>query len=115
MVILAALGGYIASITVFQHTGTTLSVQTARAHAAAASGIEWGIWYVRTNDVCAGATSFTIGQFTVTQDSCSATAVTEGTSTYNVFDLQYTASSTGSSFGNNGFASRSRRAMVVGP
>lgn len=115
MVILAALGGYLVSVTVFQQAATIFSLQGARALAAASSGIEWGVWYVRTNDACAGATSFTIGQFTVTQNSCSATSITEGVSTYNVFELQYTASSTGSSFGNSDFASRTLRATVLGP
>ncbi len=115
MVTLAALGGYIASISVFQHAGSTLSMQGSRASAAAASGVDWGIWYVRTNDICAGATSFAIGQFTVAQDSCTEYSVTEGASSYKVFDLQYTASTTGSSFGSSDFASSSHRTMVVGP
>jgi MSHA biogenesis protein MshP len=115
LVVLAALGGYIASISVFQHAGSTLSMQQVRASAAAAAGVDWGIYYVRSNDSCAGATNFTIGQFTVTQDSCTLYAVTEGASSYNVFDLRYSASTTGSSFGSSDFASSSHRAMVVGP
>ena len=115
MVLLAALASYIATVSVFQHSGTALSVQSARALAAASSGLEWGIWYVRNNNSCAGPTNFTIGQFTVTQSSCNATAVTEGVSSYNIFELRYTASSTGRSFGNPDFASRTVRATVVGP
>lgn len=115
MVILAALGSYIATITVFQHTGTALSLQSARALAAAQSGVDWGIWYVRTNNSCAGSTSFTIGQFTVVQNACTATAVTEGVTGYNIFELQYTASSTGLAFGDPAFASRTLHATVVGP
>ena len=115
MVVLAALGGYIASITVFQQVGTTLSLQSARARAAAFSGVDWGVWYVRTNDVCVGSASFTIGQFTVTQDSCTEYSVTEGVSTYKLFNMQYTASTTGSSFGSSDYASRTQRAMVLGP
>lgn len=115
MVMLAALGSYIATITVFQHTGTALSLQSARALAAAESGIDWGIWYVRTNNACAGATSFTVGQFTVVQSGCSASAVTEGVTAYNIFQLQFTASSTGLSFGDPAYASRTLHATVVGP
>ena len=115
MVILAALGSYITKITVFQHSGTLLSLQSARALAAAESGIEWGIWFVRNNDTCAGTTSFSVGQFTVSQDNCIATAVTEGTTAYNIFELQFTASSTGLTFGDPAYASRTLYATVVGP
>ena len=115
MVMLAALGSYIATITVFQHTGTVLSLQSARALAAADSGIDWGIWYVRSNNACAGSANFSVGQFTVVQDNCTSTAVTEGVTSYNIFELQFTASSSGLTFGDPAYASRTLYATVVGP
>ena len=117
VVILAALAGFIASISVFQHSGNTLSLQNSRALAAARSGIEWGIWYVRNNNTCPSnpGASFTVGQFSVSMDSCSRDDVTEGISSYRIFRLEYSASSSGLSFGNPAYASRTLTATVLGP
>ena len=116
MVTLASLGTYIASITTFQNVSSTLSLQYSRAYSAALGGIEWAAWYVRTNDACASNAdaTFTIGQLNVEQDSCSATSVTEGNSTYNIFLIEYTASTIDASFGDPEFASSTIRSKIMG-
>ncbi|MEM7210203.1 MAG: hypothetical protein AAF434_20445 [Pseudomonadota bacterium] len=116
IVTLSTLGALIASISVLQHNGAALSMQSARALAAASAGVEWGIWFVRTNDHCEtnpANSSFTVGQFTVSQTLCDDISVTEGVTTYTVYELEFTASSTGLSFGDPGYASRTLYATVI--
>lgn len=46
LVVLAALGAFIVSISTNQQIGTALDVQGVRAYQAAKSGVEWGIYQV---------------------------------------------------------------------
>ncbi|MEM7293094.1 MAG: hypothetical protein AAF420_06835 [Pseudomonadota bacterium] len=117
LVMLSSMAAFIATITVFHHAGSGLSLQNSRALAAASSGIEWGVWHVRSTDNCPAnnaAATFTVGQFTVAQNSCSEQVIVEGANSYKVFEIEYTASSTGLSFGDPSFAARTLRATVVG-
>ncbi|HEY8856390.1 MAG TPA: hypothetical protein VIM43_03410 [Rugosibacter sp.] len=47
LVVLAALGAFIVSISTNQQIGTALDIQGVRAYQAARSGIEWGIYRVQ--------------------------------------------------------------------
>lgn len=93
LVILAALGAFIVTISTTQQIGSALDVQGARAYQAARAGIEWGLYQVQataaynfgytssdpnTRACPAATTSFsptatTLAGFTVTVD-CTATA-----------------------------------------
>ncbi len=118
MVVLSAIGVYMLSLNAMQHTSTSLSLQSSRALYAAESGVEWVAWYVRTSaykDNCpASGTSFDVGNFTLNIDNCTEASITEGTNTYKIFDTQITASTTGSSFGDSDFSSRTLHSRIIG-
>jgi MSHA biogenesis protein MshP len=95
--VLAALALFIVTVGIAQRETSTLSVQGARAWAAAMSGIEWGAQQALESGSCAASTPFTLSGgalagFDVTVD-CTATAVTEGAAGYNVFYVAATATS----------------------
>lgn len=48
LVVLAALGAFIASISSSQQIGSALDVQGVRAYQAARAGIEWGLYQVQS-------------------------------------------------------------------
>ncbi len=48
LVVLAALGAFIVSVSTSQHTGSVLDIQGVRAYQAARAGIEWGIYQVQS-------------------------------------------------------------------
>jgi MSHA biogenesis protein MshP len=74
LVVLAALGAFILSISTSQQIGSALDVQGARAYHAARTGIEWGLYRQLRDGSCPGAgspTSFaptatTLSGFTIT-------------------------------------------------
>jgi MSHA biogenesis protein MshP len=47
LVVLAALGAFIVSVSTNQHVGSALDIQGVRAYQAARAGIEWGIYQVQ--------------------------------------------------------------------
>jgi MSHA biogenesis protein MshP len=49
LVVLAALGAFIVSVTTSQQIGSTLDFQGVRAYQAARAGIEWGIYQVQSS------------------------------------------------------------------
>lgn len=113
---LAGLVAYMGAISAAQHAGSTLSLQSSRARFAARSGYDWLLWYLRSNTACpAAGTAFDIGQFRVRVDSCSSELVTEGSGSYQVFDITVSASSKDLNFGDHAYASRSLRASVINP
>jgi MSHA biogenesis protein MshP len=72
LVVLAALGAFILSISTSQQIGSALDVQGARAYHAARTGIEWGLYrQLRDGSCVATPTSFspaaaTLSGFTIT-------------------------------------------------
>jgi MSHA biogenesis protein MshP len=93
LVVLAALGAFILSISTNQQIGSALDVQGVRAYQAARSGVEWGLFRQLQAGACAASSSFTpaaptLSGFTVTV-TCVATAGTFGGPT--VFQVQSTA------------------------
>lgn len=77
LVVLAALGAFMLSVSSSQQIGSALDVQGVQAYQAARAGIEWGLHRQLRSASCAGATSFvppaaTLAGFTVTVD-CVAT------------------------------------------
>ena len=49
LVILAALGGYMVSLSRTSHISSALDIQGARAYLAARAGIEWAAWQLLQN------------------------------------------------------------------
>jgi MSHA biogenesis protein MshP len=82
IVVLAALGAFLVTVSGLQHSSSALDIQGARAYQAARAGIEWGAYRALRNNVCAAPTSFspgaTLSEFTVTV-ACTATAYSEAT------------------------------------
>lgn len=48
LVVLAALGAFMVTISTTQAIGSALDIQGSRAYQAARSGIEWGVWQVQS-------------------------------------------------------------------
>jgi len=108
IVILALVGSYIVSLFGLTRATNTLALQGIRAYYAAQSGIEWGLFKISTPAggpyVCPAGSAATcptgytgtqnilnlaqsgLTGFTVTL-TCCQNSVTEGTSTYKVFQL----------------------------
>ena len=59
LVVLAALGGFIATISTTQNLGSALDVQSAYAYQAARAGIEWGAYTVLNNSPATPANTTT--------------------------------------------------------
>lgn len=122
LVVLAALGGFIVTISTSQHIGGALDVQGARAYQAARAGVEWGVYQVlkvNTNACPAASTNLPalaadLAEFGVTV-TCSkthgpATCLTTGTDDdVCVYQIEATACSPA-----NGGACPNTDAAVVG-
>lgn len=66
LVVLAALGGFIATVATTQHMGSALDVMGARAYQAARAGTEWGLYQAVTASSCATANIGTVNGVAVT-------------------------------------------------
>jgi len=111
LVVLAALGSYMVRLNISQQTTTTLSLQSVRAWYAASSGLEWAVYQININNSCPGVpSSFNADGFTITLSDCTAYPVTEGASSYALYDVQVSASR--GSFGSADYVARRLRATV---
>lgn len=99
LVVLAALGAFLLTVSGLQQTSSALDLQGSKAYQAARAGIEWGVFQALRNGSCAApsaATSFipaggTLTEFTVTV-GCAATPYSEVTAaTGNVYLITATA------------------------
>ena len=74
LVVLAALGGFIATVATTQHMGSALDVLGARAYQAARAGTEWGLYQAVKVPSCVATTNIgTVGGVAVTV-TCSEVA-----------------------------------------
>lgn len=117
MVVLAALGAYMVSLSGTQHFTTMHALQGAKAYHAARSGIEWGITSAVAAGSCPATTTLnTLGGglsgFEVTV-SCSSNSYTEKGNTFNVYTIQATGQTITPTFGNPGYASRRMTATIT--
>lgn len=117
MVVLAALGAYMVSISGTQHFTTLHAMQGAKAYHAARTGIEWGISRAVAAGACPATTTInTLGGglsgFEVTV-SCSSSSYTEKGNTFNIYTLQATGQTTSPAFGTPGYASRRITATIT--
>jgi len=105
LVVLAALGAFILSVSSSQQIGSALDVQGVRAYQAARAGVEWGLFQQLplqranpTGTTCAANGTFTVFGFTVTVACDNPTAAsTHGGPT--VFSITSTACSQANSAG----------------
>jgi MSHA biogenesis protein MshP len=79
LVILAALGAFILTISSSQQMGSALDMQGARAYQAARAGIEWGLFQSLHNGSCAAGSLTFPG--TALSDFTAAVACTPSTAT----------------------------------
>jgi MSHA biogenesis protein MshP len=97
VVVLAALGAFLVTVSGLQQTSSALDLQGSKAYQAARAGIEWGAFQALRNNNCAVAsttTSFvaggTLGDFTVTV-GCTSTGYTEVATNGTVYQITATA------------------------
>lgn len=110
LLVLAVLGGIMATMSGVQSRTTLWAFQGAQAYHAARSGLEWGIAKDLADGACAAAT-FAVGDFTVTV-SCTQESFEEGNQTYNVYHL--TSLAEWGAYGSGDYVSRVLRARVTG-
>ena len=113
LVVLGALGAVAVRLTGVQQQTVTLSLQGARAFAAARTGVEWGI-YRALNGSCGAATlNLTEGGLTgfSVAVSCAASTHTEGAATTTVYSVEAFARS--GIYGTPDYVSRRVRATVT--
>ena len=89
LVVLAALGAFIVSVSTSQQVGSALDIQGVRAYQAARAGIEWGLYRQLQINSCVGATSFsptasTLSGFTVTVTCMLALDPNSGPTVYTI-------------------------------
>ncbi len=103
VVILAALGAFMVSLSTTQHVASSLDVQGARAYQAARAGVEWAAWQGTRNAAVyacatAGTSNDTIGfsgdlaGFT-TSVACSSNTYDEAGNSVRVYAITSTARS----------------------
>ena len=115
VVVLSVLGGYLVNLSLVQHGGSAMSVQVARAWAAAQSGLEWIAYRAINDNACPAGmpVSFDSEGFTIVIDECTAHDITEGASGYRLFEVSARAYQ--GSYGSPNYVSRSLRATIGGP
>lgn len=104
LVILAALGGYMVSLSRTSHLSSALDIQGSRAYQAARAGIEWAAWQVidpqtqppTSTTPCPAATTLiltgTLAAFKV-DVTCIRTPATDGADTVEIYQITSTATS----------------------
>lgn len=99
LVVLAALGAYMATLSRTSHLSAALDVHSARAYQAARAGIEWAAWQVSVppgpaTPCPASPSTLTLGAtlafFTVTVE-CRRSDVTDGADIVSVYQIRSTA------------------------
>jgi MSHA biogenesis protein MshP len=94
IVVLAALGAFLVTVSGLQQTSSALDIQGSKAYQAARTGIEWGAFQALRNGTCGTGTFVpggTLTDFTVTV-TCAATPYSEVTaSTGTVYLITATA------------------------
>lgn len=75
LVVLAALGAFIVSVSTSQQVGSALDIQGVRAYQAARSGVEWGIYQIEATpayNFSYGTPAVAVGSVTQTARACPA-------------------------------------------
>lgn len=114
LVVVSSLAAYLVAMSVSQQSGSALTVSMLRGRHAALSGMEWAAYRIaNVADTCPTVpTLMTIEGFRVTLTACSQTVVTEGTGSYNLYDLTVRAEH--GAFGDADYVNLSVRANLSG-
>ena len=113
LVVLAALGAFMLSVSNTQHLTSAQDVQGSRAYWAARGGLEWAISTVQTNSAAcpaAGVAPATLDGFTITI-TCTRRTYTEGSNPVVIFSLESQAN-TNAPIGSAGYVERSVTAAI---
>ena len=114
LVVVSGLASYLVNLSVAQQYSTALTVSALRGRHAALSGIEWVAY--RINNVSSSCpavpSNLTIEGFSVTLTNCTQSVVTEGLSSYNLFDV--TVSAERGVFGDADYINHAIRATLRG-
>jgi len=115
MVILAALGGVLVTISSVQHGTSALGTQAERAYLAARSGLQWGTWKALGGGCPAGPTTFTFTEAALAgfevSVRCTLTTHPQGAGSQDYWVIDVMARS--GTYGSADFVSRSLRGKVV--
>lgn len=65
LIVLAALGVAMVTISTTQHQSSSLDIEGVRAYQAAKAGIEWGVYQRLRNNSCAASSTIAVSGFTV--------------------------------------------------
>ena len=116
LVVLAALGVYMVTMSGVESRTPILGLQGARAFQAARSGAEWGIYEAeQSTPSCSASTSFPIGNFSVTvhcTQEPSSGKYHEGSLSYNVYQISALAEY--GDYGSADYVSRQVEVKVTG-
>lgn len=114
LVVLAALGMVAMRLSAVQHQTVVLTMQSARAFAAARSGIDWSTYQALENGSCTNATLILteggLAGFTV-ETGCTVSSHSEGPATVNVYIID--AFARAGSYGQPDYVSRRVRSTVT--
>jgi Tfp pilus assembly protein PilX len=114
LVVVSGLASYLVNLSVAQQYSTALTVSALRGRHAALSGLEWVAY--RINNVSSSCpavpSNLTIEGFSVTLTNCTQSVVTEGPSSYNLFDV--TVSAERGAFGDADYVNHAIRATLKG-
>lgn len=114
LIVLSALAAVAVRLSVVQHQTVVLAMQSARAFAAARTGIDWAAYGALVNSSCSSnsvtLTEGGLNGFTV-DVSCSSSTHTEGSSTNTVYQIDAFAHA--GSYGTPDYVSRRIRATVT--
>lgn len=114
LVVVSGLAAYLVNLSVSQQYSTALTVSALRGRHAALSGLEWVAY--RINNISSSCptvpTSLTLEGFDVSLTSCTESSVTEGMTTYSLFDV--TVSAERGVFGDTDYVNHAIRATLRG-
>lgn len=114
LVVLAGLGIVAVRLTAVQSQTVVLGMQSARAYAAASSGVDWAAYRALVNGACDSAslplTEGGLAGFTVSTN-CSSSTHTEGSTSVQIFVIEAFARS--GIYGTPDYVSRRLRATVT--
>lgn len=111
LVVLAALGAFMVTVSNGQHLTSAQDIQGSRAYWAARAGLEWGVAGVVSSSDCPDATTLNVEGFAVSV-TCTPFSYNEGSATKNLFTLESVASQSGAAVGSIGFVERKLRVSV---
>lgn len=116
VVVLSLIAVFVVNIANMTHSVASMSVQVNRAFFAAKSGLEWGLHQIAVDSsACPADTTINYSQGGLNNFravvSCSVVNFTEGTTSYNVFEL--TATGSYGMFGDNDYVSRKLRILAT--